>query len=139
MNRFISFLSGRYGRDDFGTFLTWSSLVLMIIGLIFRAYPIYILALLLAFYNIFRAFSRKTDKRRKENQVYLRVKDRIKRFFRFEKIKAWFKLQKNRFRDRKTHVYQKCPYCKKVLRLKKVKGTHTVSCPCCNRKFDIKI
>ena len=139
MNRFIAFMSGRYGRDNFGTFLMWSSLILMLIGVIFRFYPLYILALLLAFYNIFRSFSRKTDKRWRENQIYLGVKEKVKKFFRFKKIAAWFRLRKNKFKDRKTHIYQKCPYCKNVLRLKKVKGRHTVNCPCCHEKFDIKI
>ena len=35
--------------------------------------------------------------------------------------------------------YQKCPNCKRVLKLRKIKGTHTVKCPVCANHFNIKI
>ena len=32
-----------------------------------------------------------------------------------------------------------CPACRKVLRLPKIKGAHTVCCPCCGKKFQLKV
>ena len=34
---------------------------------------------------------------------------------------------------------KKCVFCKKVLRLPRIKGSHTVRCPCCDRRFDMTI
>ena len=70
----------------------------------------------------FRMFSRNIAKRRREN----------------ERFCGFFKLIRNRFRDRKTHVYRKCPKCKAVLRLPKAKGKHTVVCPRCRERFQVK-
>ena len=70
----------------------------------------------------YRMFSRNIVKRRREN----------------ERFCGFFKLMKNKFRDRKTHVYRKCPKCKAVLRLPKAKGKHVVVCPRCRERFDVK-
>lgn len=48
-------------------------------------------------------------------------------------------LQESKRRDRKTHVYVKCPSCQNNLRLPKEKGKHIVVCPCCKNRFKIKI
>ena len=138
-DKFIRFLSGRYGSDQFGGFISVVSLIVMIVGLVFRNVIIYLIALALIVYGIFRMFSRNKMARSRENAFYLKCRKKVAAFFKFDKIKAWFKLQKNKWRDRKTHVYKKCPYCKKMLRLPKVKGRHSVSCPVCSKKFDIKI
>ena len=138
-DKFLRFLSGRYGSDNFGRFISVVSLIVMIVGLVFRSAIIYLAAIVLIGYGIFRMFSRNRSARSRENAVYLKCKAKVAAFFRFDKIKAWFKLQKNKWRDRKTHIYNKCPYCKNTLRLPKVKGMHSVSCPVCHKKFDIKI
>ena len=69
-----------------------------------------------------RIFSRNVLKRRQENQKFC----------------GFFKLLRNRFRDRKTHVYRKCPKCHAVLRLPKAKGKHAVICPRCRERFQVK-
>ena len=76
----------------------------------------------LVFWIFSRMFSRNIVKRRREN----------------EKFCGFFKLQKNKFRDRKTHVYRKCPDCNAVLRLPKSKGNHIVVCPRCKRRFRVR-
>ena len=70
----------------------------------------------------FRMFSKNIVKRRAEN----------------EKFCGFFKLRRNMFRDRKTHVYRKCPKCKAVLRLPKSRGKHTVVCPRCKERFEVR-
>jgi DNA-directed RNA polymerase subunit RPC12/RpoP len=79
---------------------------------------------------MFRAFSKNVAKRRIENNKYLKIAN---------KVKGYFKLLSNRWKFRKTHVFKKCPKCKSVLRLKKKKGKHTVVCPHCNTKFQVKV
>ena len=45
----------------------------------------------------------------------------------------------HRIRDRKTHVYRRCPVCKNVLRLPREVGDHGVNCPVCHGHFSVKI
>ena len=136
-NKFISFMSGRYGIDDLGKFLFWVYIFLSFAVAIVDVFvnSIYIaivriLISLLAVYLIWRIFSRSIYKRRNENFKFKQISS---------KVSGWFKLQKNKFRDRKTHVFRKCPYCKAVLRLKKIKGKHRAACPRCGKSFDVKV
>ena len=82
------------------------------------------------FLAVFRCFSRNIYKRQAENAKYLKVTTKIRQFF---------KRQKNRIKYRKTKVYKKCPSCKNILCLPRKKGRHTVKCPSCSHRFDIKI
>ena len=135
MNRFrqtlARFMAGRYGGNDaLGHFLMIAYVVLLVADLVIRNVLLSTLAFLVALYQIFRMFSRNYNARVKENQRFLRWKG---------KFPQWWKLQKNKWRDRKTHVYRQCPYCKSVVRLPKKKGEHGVRCPCCRREFQVKI
>lgn len=81
-----------------------------------------LLSTLLIVWIFFRMFSRNIAKRRREN----------------ERFCGFFKLMRNRVRDRKTHVYRKCPQCRAVLRLPRAKGKHTVVCPRCRERFRVR-
>ena len=138
-NSLSRFFNGRYGSDTLNTFLiviytiifiTYTVLrivlavampenqiVLPILGLCYL-----VISTSLIVWIFFRMFSRNIGKRRREN----------------EKFCGFFKLQKNKFRDRKTHVYRTCPTCHAVLRLPKSKGKHTVVCPRCKNRFSVK-
>ena len=140
-------MQGRYGSDDFSRFLSFASLAILfagaIVGLILGrsslVYMIfYLIALALMGCTFFRTLSRNIDKRFAENQRYLKIKNAFLRFIKFDKLRAAHKLRKQRRAD-KTHIYEKCPYCKSTLRLPKVKGKHSVNCPCCHKSFGIKI
>lgn len=125
---------GRNGPDNLFRFCVWVSLAVAIIS-IFILNPWVQLAFTVLYYAIlgyalFRMLSKNVYKRRLENSKYLAAA---------EKVKSFFRRKKNQFRDRKTHVYKKCPHCKATLRLPKKKGKHTVSCPKCRQNFEIKI
>ncbi len=126
--RLARFMYGRYGADQLGRALLWVYLAVVIAAIFFR--PLYFLALALVGWMLFRIFSKNIYKRQQENQKYLRFSG---------KFKGWFGLQKNKFRDRKTHRYRKCPHCRATLRLPNKKGKHTVCCPKCRRDFNVKI
>ena len=125
---------GRYGTDLLNKVLLWCYLGVVIIyyiasmliknevvgNIVWLIYSILTLSLIVAFF--FRMFSRNIQKRRRENE----------RFCNF------FKLRRNKFRDRNTHVYRKCPKCGVTLRLPKAKGRHFVVCPRCKRRFEVK-
>ena len=128
--RMAQFMYGRYGIDRLYHALMWSAIVLMVLNLFVGSLLIYLLELVLITWAMFRFFSRNILKRQKENRAFCRF---------FGRISGWFKLQKNKHRDRKTHVYRKCPSCHRQLRLPKQKGRHTVCCPCCQKRFDIQV
>lgn len=124
-----SFLYGRYGNDELTKFLLIAALVLMLLSLIPHLGWIYFLAAALLVWSLTRSFSRRLDKRRRELDRFLKIKNG---FFIF------FKLCRNKWRDRKTHVYFKCPKCRAVLRVPRGKGSIIVTCTRCRERIDKK-
>ncbi len=134
MSKFKSFIQkffyGRCGNDSLNRFIFFLYFLSFILFLFFQHYSVLIVNTILLIIFIFRFMSRNIYKRNHENQVFINIVNKIKRpFLRFF----------HKIRDRKTHVYRKCPNCKKVLRLRKVKGEHGVKCPICNNHFKINI
>ena len=131
--RMWQFMQGRNGIDALYNFLIIVCLVLLLVNLFLTGIAklavtvIYAAVFSLA---IFRYLSKNLYKRRKENADFLRF---IKNF------KGFFRLQRDRIRDRKTHVYRRCKKCKNVLRLPKKAGQHKVCCPCCSHRFEVYI
>ena len=128
------FMYGRYGTDQL-YHATFVFVFVLLIADLFVRNPIAsmimgIVEFLLIFWCLFRCFSRNVYKRQRENAVFCRVFKRIGNYFRFRKAK---------FKNRKTHVFRKCPTCRNQLRLPKQKGRHTVNCPCCKNRFEVKI
>lgn len=131
--RFARFMMGRNGPDGLYNFLTVVALILIVVNMFLHSYASYIMsAVILAIivYSIYRVFSRDLYRRRRENDFYLRKK---------KALFAFFRLQRDKWRDRKTHVYRRCPNCKNVLRLPRRKGDHNVCCPCCSHRFNVNI
>ena len=127
------FFYGRYGGDTLNKFLLAVYIIVVltmnilslffdspIFGLIYTVSSVTLLGLIILIF--YRILSKNIAKRRLEN----------------ERFCGFFKLRRNKFRDRKTHVYRKCPSCKAVLRLPKAKGKHFVVCPRCKNRFEVK-
>lgn len=125
--KMASFMYGRYGNDSLTKFLLIAALILMVISWFPHLGWIYFLAAALLIWSLTRSFSRRIDKRRRELDCYLKIKNR---FFNF------FKLMRNKWRDRKTHVYFKCHKCKAVLRVPKGKGSIIVTCTRCHERIE---
>ena len=137
VNRLMSFMSGRNGFDRYGRFLFFVYFILVIVQWIVSIFVPQIVSLimsvlltLLAIYIFFRIFSKNLVKRSSENYKYIQIET---------KVKGYFSLQKSKHRDRKTHIYKKCPKCRAVLRLKRIKGKHRAVCPRCGNSFDVKV
>ena len=126
----IRFFYGRNGVDSLNKFIFVLYLASTLAYIITNHISAIILESVFLFILIYRTLSKKLYNRQRENEIYLNILKLIKRpFLRFA----------HRIRDRKTHVYKKCPNCKKILKLKRVKGNHTVKCPNCKNTFNIKI
>lgn len=121
------FMYGRYGSDALTKFLLILALILMVISWIPRLWWVYFLALGVIIWSLYRTFSRRFDKRRRELDRYLKIQKPIVNFF---------KLSRNKWRDRKTHVYFKCKKCKAVLRVPKGKGSIVVICTRCKDRIE---
>lgn len=124
------FMAGRYGTDALYTVILTVCIILAVVNLFVRSWVIWLAMLLLAAWATFRAMSRNIYKRSKENQFILKIKNSVVFFFNTG-IK--------RFKERKTHVYKKCPQCRAQLRLPRKKGKLKVRCPKCGHSFEIKI
>ncbi len=132
-NKLYRFMYGRYGMygtDTLNKVLLWIYFVWIIVCSVAELFVdsiwfslcYWLLTLFMVCYMFFRIFSKNVVARRRENE----------RFCNF------FKLRKNKFKDRKTHVYRKCPKCRAILRLPKTKGKHFVVCPRCCERFKVR-
>lgn len=130
---------GRYGTDTLSKVNLWAYAIVLIIYTVLRivfaftlkgnviaptilSISYIVISAALVSLLFFRMFSKNIVKRRAEN----------------ERFCGFFKLCKNMYRDRKTHVYRVCPKCKAVLRLPKARGKHNVVCPRCKNRFEVK-
>ncbi len=130
------FMYGRYGFDQFSSFLMTAGLVMAVLCMFLRFLPshipYYICSGLNTFFYIFaffRILSRNIGKRTLENEKYLRIRSRI--------IPVLDAKTKN-IRD-KNYIYKKCPKCSAKLRLKRIKGKHITKCPRCGLKFNVRV
>ncbi len=129
-----AFMRGRYGFDELNMSILVIALIINIVGrfifnftarMIFRLISF---ALIIIF--IFRMLSRNCYQRNRENEVFKPI---------FTNTVGFFKLTYRRFKDGRTHRYYKCPNCKAQLRVKNIKGKHTIRCPKCGNQFQKKI
>lgn len=128
--RIARYMMGRYGIDRLYYFLMAVCFILIVINLFLNSLLISLLESALIIYAFYRVMSRNIYKRQQENEKFIKLADRPKKFINLQKCKK---------RDKGTHVYRKCPSCKNNLRLPKEKGEHTVVCPCCKHRFKVKI
>lgn len=128
--KLAAFMYGRYGADAFGYGLLAAYMILYLAYIFTRVWAFSLLSSLSLIFMIFRMFSRNYPRRKKENEWFLKW---------WTPVSAWFTLQFHRVRDCRTSVYRKCPHCKAVLKLPRRRGSHTVCCPRCAKRFDTRV
>ena len=124
--KFQQFMYGRYGGDTFSLVLLVIALVLSLIGGLFF-WPVTLLADVVYIYVLFRMFSKNIPARQREYYAFLKV---------WEPVKKWFRFQKQKFDQRGTYRYFKCPNCGQYLRVPRGKGKITVNCRNCGASFE---
>lgn len=127
-DRYIKFMKDRYGVDELYKFLLLICFVLIVINTFISNNIIRLFEVLLIVIIFYRYMSKNIKLRKKENDKYLEIKNKIIKLFDYNKKK---------YKDRNTHMYKKCPKCKQKIRLPLKKGKHTVKCPNCGNKFDV--
>ena len=128
MNRLYRFFYGRYGIDELYKFLLILCFIILIINLFINNLVLRIIEYVIFAFTIYRCLSKDKRRRSIENRRYLDLKNRIVKYYLF---------QKRKYKDRNTHMYKKCPKCHQRVRLPLKKGKHTVKCPNCGNRFDV--
>lgn len=127
--RLMRFMAGRNGLDSLNRFLLGVCIVVVLFNLFLRSAVFSILGYLLLILVYFRIFSRNLAKRGAENQRYLRYQN---------SFLHWKHQLTERFRQRKTHRFYRCPACHTNLRVPKGKGKIFICCPKCGEGFERK-
>ncbi len=124
------FMYGRYGTDRLNMFLLIVLIVCAGLNLFVRnGYFSIVMSsweTLLIVLIYYRMFSRNIQKRYAENQKYLSLENKVKRFFGRTK---YIQEQRKDF-----HIYT-CPQCRQKIRIPKGKGKISVHCPKCGAEF----
>lgn len=133
-----AWLAGRNGWDRYCT-------TLLFLALIPSSWPYgYLATIPVLLYMLFRVLSKNIPARKQELAKHDAVLFRIVLWMRpfvllclqfFTRLVRKFREIGTRLRDRKTHVFPKCPSCKKRLRLPRRKGMLEVNCPVCGNVF----
>ena len=123
MRRFLHrFMIGRYGPDHLSIALIILSFIVSIFYAIFWIVPLLYISYLILGITIFRMLSRSIQKRRAENDKFIRywwpIKTKVKRFI-------------QKIRDKRKYKYYQCPSCNLTLRVPKGKGKIRITCPRC--------
>ena len=139
-SRIAHFLYGRYGADQLYHFLFVLQIVLLFLGAFltvlgmvsdvfsYISFFLYVIAIALFIWTVYRCLSKNIAKRQRENMAFLRLKSRL-----------FGRRHSNRPADTATHIFRACPKCKSVLRLPRKEGKHTVKCPRCERRFKVRV
>ncbi len=128
--KLYAFMLGRYGIDQmyFGLFGLWC--ILTLVNAFVGSVILSCLGTAVILFALYRTFSKKHDKRRRENAWFLKG---------WVPVRNWLTYTRDRIRDRKTARYRKCTHCKAICKLPVKKGKHTVVCPKCGQRFDVRI
>ena len=127
--KFLRFMAGRYGADQFSRFLSFVALALIVLNLFFRSSVLWVLGLAVLVLTSVRMFSKNYEKRRKENERYLQLK---------YKLTSGFRNWNDRRKQSRDYVFFRCPSCHAMLRVPRGKGKIRVTCRKCGNAFEKK-
>ncbi len=123
------FMYGRNGIDELYKFCLSIYILVLLLNFFINNIYIDLFSILLFLIIIYRLFSKNIYKRKSENDIYLKIRNKVMDKFSFIE-KKW--------NDRNTHIYKKCNKCKTILRLPLKRGVHTCKCPKCGNRFKVR-
>ena len=126
MNWFRRMMYGRYGNDQFSSFLTWMGLILIIIDVWAKTGVLYFLGLASFIYGYVRIFSKKYDKRAAENKWFLSHTTGVRNVFK--------RMKKSKEAGKDYKIFT-CPRCEQMIRIPRGKGRIEIRCPKCGNTF----
>lgn len=125
------FMQGRYGADALYRTQLLAAVVCSLVAVFLRERTALsslfsAASMVLIWWAIFRALSRKIEKRYLENLYYLEWLGSVRRHIRFRKVKHC---------QRKDYKFFVCPTCRTNLRVPKGKGKVNITCSKCGTRF----
>lgn len=133
---FARMMSGRYGPDQLGRFLSCVSLICMLLSLLTRGIGrgrvgslFFWLCMALLCWCYIRMFSRNYTARRRENEFYLNKK---------YALTSRLRLHRECFRQRRDYAFYRCPGCRQLVRVPRGKGKLRITCRRCGYSFEKK-
>ena len=128
-DRIRKFMYGRYGPDELYRFQLILYLITIFIGIFIKSKILSVIQLFLIISIFFRPMSKKIYKRSNENQIYLKIKNKI--------AKPFINIKRN-IKD-KDHIYKKCNKCKTTLKLPlpSKRGIKHAKCPHCGKRITL--
>ena len=136
-DKFIRFMYGRYGVDEYAKSLLTSAVVISVLGMLLSLFNLKkislvcsLITLALIAYIIYRMLSKNINRRVMENHRFLA---------KTAKIRNKSKLLRTMLADRKNYRYVKCPGCKNYCRVPKGKGKIKITCRVCKKQFEKKV
>ena len=127
--RLLRFMAGRNGNDAFNRFLIGLSLALLLLSFVLPEAlrrVVYSLFLIILVFTYYRMLSRNLYKRQAENARYWQKRSQFV---------GWFRLQKERWTQRKDYRFFSCPSCHTTLRVPKGRGKIKIVCRKCGNSF----
>lgn len=160
MLKLARFFAGRYGIDSLYTALTVGAFALIFLNLFFGSWIIDTLIIAMLLWSAYRTFSRNIPARQRENDIWVKIWKKIT--FGKGPVRDWRaypgygngygtygnygypppkppRQKKKKLKTDKDHCFRICPECKANIRLPKQRGKHTVVCPRCKCRFEVKI
>ena len=126
-------MAGRNGVDRLGRFLSVVTVIFLLLSLLAgrsgAGSLFWVLGVVCFLLGLFRSFSRNLQRRRAENEAYIRLE---------EKVLGRFRGARERFRQRKDYRFFQCPSCRTWLRVPRGKGRVQVTCRQCGERFTRK-
>ena len=141
------FMYGRYGIDKLYGFCMGAIMVLLAISLITSVcipnatarfivqMAITLLDVAIISWSTFRFLSKNIAKRRRENEMYLKMVRALGRFFSFNTSRR----SKSGNADNFQFVFRDCTKCGSTLRLPRKEGRNSVKCPRCSHRFNVVV
>lgn len=123
MGRKDRFFSERNGADALSCALIVLAFLLVLLFLVCNGRFLTLIALVPIGFAVFRILSKNVEKRAAENKAFIGF---------FCSLSGRWRRSRDRFRDRKTHIYFRCGCCEKWIRVERGQGVVEVVCPGCH-------
>lgn len=125
-------MARRCGLDELNNFIMLIGFIFVLIALFTHKWIFVLMGAILVALCYMRVFSTKLEKRRAENDLYMRYMGRVVEFTNY--IKLIIKMKIRSIKD-KEYVYFVCSTCKQVIRVPKGKNKVSIRCPKCSSTF----
>ncbi len=125
-------MSKRCGQDELNNFLMLVGFVFIVLSMLTHRWIFTLLGAVFVVLSYLRVFSVKIEKRRKENEIYMRYLGGVVRKVHHYKLCVKMKLKTSRDPE---FSYFVCSHCGQIIRVPKGKNKVSIRCPRCSETF----